>query len=78
MRPRRTAAGLVLGAAGMIASRLAGRRTPERPAPAPAERETEPLQPGERAPTSEEVDLARVELADELARRSARADNSPR
>jgi hypothetical protein len=73
VRPRRrTAAGLVLGAAGMLASRLSGRRD-ESGAPGPA-----PVgDPPDPAPSSEEVERARAELAEELARRSGRADNSP-
>lgn len=68
---RRAAAGLVLGAAGMIASRLSGRRDESEPASAPVG------DPPDPAPSSDEVERARAELAEELARRSARADNSP-
>ena len=65
MTPRRAAAGLVLGAAGMIASRLSGRRMVERaPDAAPP------------PPTGDDIKRARAELAEELARRSARPDNS--
>jgi hypothetical protein len=67
VRSRRAAAGLVLGAAGMLASRFKGRR--EVPAAA--------VEPSEPTHSSEEVERARAELAEELARRSARADNSP-
>jgi hypothetical protein len=74
MRPgRRAAAGFVLTAAGMLASRLGVRRSAEAPEPEP---EPEPLEPdaGERAPSSEEIERARSELSEELARRSARDD----
>ena len=70
MRPgRRAAAGFVLTAAGMLASRLGVRRSVETPEPEP-----ERLEPdaGERAASSEEIERARSELSDELARRSAR------
>jgi hypothetical protein len=36
-----------------------------------------PPHPAEAAHSSEEVERARAELADELARRSERADNAP-
>jgi hypothetical protein len=70
VRSRRAAAGLVLGAAGMIVSRLTGRRTAESRAPEPEH------EPGERAASTEEIERARTELSEELARRSARTDNS--
>jgi hypothetical protein len=56
----------------MIASRLSGRRGAER---RPAQAEA--ADPGELAPSSQEIKEARAELSEELARRSARADNSP-
>ena len=67
MTPRRAAAGLVLGAAGIIASRLGGRRVAERAPDAAAP-----------PPTSTDIKRARAELSDELARRAKRPDNSPR
>jgi hypothetical protein len=68
---RRAAAGLVVGAAGMLVSRLRGRRgAAETPEPEHSRPEVE-LQPGEREPTSEELERARSELSEALARRSA-------
>jgi hypothetical protein len=67
---RRAAAGLVLGAAGMIASRLTGHRASEQQPPPEPQRE-----PSERGPSSDEVERARAELSEELARRAAGADN---
>jgi hypothetical protein len=56
----------------MLASRLTGRRD-ESPSPPPP-----PVgDPSGAEPPSEEVERARAELAEELARRSAHADNSP-
>jgi len=74
MRPRRAAAGLVLGAAGMLASRLTGRREDPAANAAPA---NDPVDPAEATHPNEDVERARAELAEELARRSARADNPP-
>jgi hypothetical protein len=81
---RRAVAGLALGAAGMLYSRLGGRREqpaagepePERkPAPEPEPPpEPEPReQPPEESPA--EVERARSELADELARRATRSNS---
>lgn len=66
---RRAAAGLVVGAAGMLVSRLRGRRDAAE-APEPARHEVE-AEPGERTVPSEELERARSELSEELARRSA-------
>jgi hypothetical protein len=78
MRPRRAAAGLVLTAAGMIASRLSGRREEAAPdAAAPPVDPVDPVDPTEATHSNEDVERARAELAEELARRSARADNPP-
>lgn len=71
MRPRRAAAGLVLGAAGMLASRLTGRQEVPSPTEPPA------TDPAEATHSSHEIERARAELAEALARRTARADNSP-
>jgi hypothetical protein len=67
---RRAAAGLVLGAAGVIASRLTGRRAGEQQPPPEPQRE-----PGERAPSGDEIERARAELSEELRRRAEGADN---
>jgi hypothetical protein len=72
MRPRRAAAGLLIGAAGMVASRLSGRRGAEAQ---PARVEPEPREP---APSGEQIERARAELAEALAHRSAQPDNAPR
>jgi hypothetical protein len=77
MRPRRAAAGIVLGAAGMLASRLTGRREDPAPAVASTNDQVDPADPVEATHSSEDVERARAELAQELARRSARADNPP-
>jgi hypothetical protein len=74
VKPRRAAAGIVLGAAGMLASRFRERREDPPPAVAPGR---DPVDPIEATHSSEEVERARAELADELARRSERADNPP-
>ena len=73
MNPRRAAAGLVLGAAGMLASRLSGRRGSGRPAS--HQTSEPPLDPGERGVPDQEIERARAELSEELARRSAHPDN---
>ena len=66
--PRNAIAGLGLAAAGVVFRRLSGRRQPEAaPAPVPAPAPAEPDQADSAA-----VERARVELADELARRAAR------
>lgn len=68
--PRGAAAGVALAAAGVIYSRLTGRRLPT----SAAQREGlgEPPLEGDRAPTKD-VERARSELADELARRAGGA-----
>lgn len=76
MKPRRAAAGIVLGAAGMLASRLRGRGRGEQSQQPAAEPQPDP-ETGERTPSSDEIERARADLAEELARHSARADNSP-
>jgi len=53
----------------MLASRLGVRRSGETPEPEPAQLEPDA---SERAASSEEIERARSELSDELARRSAR------
>jgi len=67
--PRGAAAGIALAAAGVLYSRLTGRRLPA----AETQREGlgKPPLEGDSAPT-EEVERARSELADELARRAER------
>jgi hypothetical protein len=55
----------------MLASRLTGRREERAPA---VEAANDPL---DATHSNEDVERARAELADELARRSARADNPP-
>jgi hypothetical protein len=64
----RTLAGVALGAAGVLYSRLGGRRKQEP--------QTAPPQPPADAPegkaSTQEVDQARSELSEELARRAAR------
>jgi len=73
--PRRTVAGLALGAAGVLYSRLGGKRSrpqPEKaPGPAPAGEE----HPHEGSASQDELDRARSELNDELARLATRADS---
>ena len=74
MKPgRRTTAGFVLTAAGMLASRLGVRRNQQAPAPAPQQPDAKPAAPdsGERTASAEEVERARAELTEELARRAA-------
>ena len=66
--PRGAAAGIALAAAGMIYSRLTGRR-------AQPHGLGEPPLDGDKAP-SDEVEQARSELADELARLSGQGDRS--
>lgn len=69
MKPgRRATAGFVLTAAGVLASRLGVRRN--QPAP---EQDTPVEEPGaaEGAHSTEEVERARAELSEELARRAA-------
>lgn len=67
MKPgRRATAGFVLTAAGVLASRLGVRRG--QPAPEPPQ---EPDAGTEGAHSSEEVERARAELSEELARRAA-------
>lgn len=73
MKPgRRTTAGFVLTAAGMLASRLGVRRNQQAPAPAhqPDARPAAP-ESGERTASPEELERARAELTEELARRAA-------
>ena len=71
MRPRgRATAGFVLTAAGVLASRLGVRRNQRPPAPQPDAPAPEPESP-ERAASTEEIDRARAELSEELARRAA-------
>jgi hypothetical protein len=75
---RRTVAGLALGAAGMLYSRLGGRRAQQeqdsgQPAPEPAKERERDSHPHEGSASPEELDRARSELSDELARRAARA-----
>jgi hypothetical protein len=78
--PRGAAAGIALAAAGMIYSRLTGRRLGTQP-PAAAETGPDPEQTGlgdpplaaENAP-SEELERARSELAEELQRRAGRGE----
>jgi hypothetical protein len=70
--PRRAMAGLALGAAGMLYSRLSGRR--EQPSPeveAPRKPEEHPHEGGA---SQDELDRARSELNDALARLATRAD----
>jgi hypothetical protein len=64
---RRAAAGLVVGAAGMLVSRLRGRGG-QADAPEPARPVAD--EPDERAHSTEELERARSELSEELARRS--------
>ena len=79
--PRGAAAGIALAAAGMIYSRLTGRRLGSQPAPAAAKTGPDPEPTGlgdpplaeENAP-SEEVERARSELAEELQRRAGRGE----
>jgi hypothetical protein len=76
---RRAVAGLALGAAGMLYSRLGGRRgqqeeTPAKPAPAPAAEPAIDVHPHEGSASPEDLERARSELSEELARRAARAD----
>jgi hypothetical protein len=67
---RRAAAGFVLTAAGLLASRLGVRRATQRP-----EAQLPTPEPHQHEPSSDEVERARVELADELARRSSQGDS---
>jgi hypothetical protein len=73
-KPRRTAAGLALGAAGMLYSRLGGKRSrqnQEPPPPPPPQPQPEADPPPQDASASpEEIERARSELSDELARRA--------
>jgi hypothetical protein len=62
---RSAAASFALAAAGMLYSRLGGRRRPAEPA-------EEAERSGEQPTSSAEVDRARSELADELRRRASR------
>jgi hypothetical protein len=72
--PRGAVAGLALAAAGVVYSRITGRRLGPEPAPSPEPRDLgEPSAQGEDAPT-EAVERARSELAEELARRAERGD----
>lgn len=64
--PGRAVTGLAIGAAGMLYSRLSGRRPQQDQQPKP-QPERQPERP-EVAP--DEVERARTELADELARRA--------
>jgi hypothetical protein len=64
--PGRAVTGLAIGAAGMLYSRLSGRRPQQDQQPSP-QPEPQPERP-EVAP--DEVERARTELADELARRA--------
>jgi hypothetical protein len=70
--PGRTATGLALGAAGMLYSRLSGRR-PQQEQP---KEQQEPQAQEQQTPTPPpevsrgEVERAKSELADELARRA--------
>lgn len=71
MKPgRRTTAGFVLTAAGVLASRLGVRRNQQAPAP---QREPGAAVPesGEPAASTEELQRARAELSEELARRAS-------
>lgn len=71
MKPRRrTTAGFVLTAAGVLASRLGMRRGRQAPAPEPNAAPDAP-DSGERAASTEELERARAALAEELARRAA-------
>jgi hypothetical protein len=74
--PRGAAAGIALAAAGVIYSRLTGRRLGA-PDPGP-DAEPQPRGLGEPPPADaapgEDVERARSELADELARRAAHGD----
>jgi hypothetical protein len=78
--PRGAAAGIALAAAGMIYSRLTGRRPGDQaavaaeaaPDPEPSGLGEPPL--GEENAPSEAVERARSELADELARRAGRRE----
>ena len=67
--PGRAVTGLALGAAGMLYSRLSGRRPKQREpeAPQPEQPQSEQISP--EAPPAE-VERAKTELADELARRA--------
>jgi hypothetical protein len=74
VNPRRTVAGLALGAAGVLYSRLGGKREkpqPETPANAPVGE----VHPHEGAASQDELDRARSELNEELARLATRADS---
>jgi hypothetical protein len=77
---RRTVAGLALGAAGMIYSRLGGKGAQAEPEPgprqAPEPQEHAPeAHPHEGSASPEELKRARSELSEELARRAARVDS---
>jgi hypothetical protein len=64
----RTLAGVALGAAGVLYSRLGGRRKQE---PAETLPPQPPVDAPERTASTQEVDRARSELSEELARRAA-------
>ena len=69
MKPgRRATAGFVLTAAGMLASRLGMRRN--QPAPGPDAPPQEPRPATEGAHSTEEIERARAELSEELAKRA--------
>jgi hypothetical protein len=67
--PGRAATGLALGAAGMLYSRLSGRRPRQEQ---PEQQEPQEQEPPAPAPevSPGEVERAKSELADELARRA--------
>jgi len=80
---RGAAASFALAAAGMLASRLGGRRrrpeavgdvegSPEQHEDSAEQHEGSPEEHGEQAASSAEVNRARSELADELRRRASR------
>jgi hypothetical protein len=69
VNPRRTVAGLALGAAGVLYSRLGGKRDkPQANAPVGENH------PHEGSASPDELDRARSELGEELARLATRAD----
>jgi hypothetical protein len=73
---RRALGGLALGAAGMLYSRLGGKRAEPGPARrAPSAPEPEEQHPHEGGASTEDLRRARSELSEELARRAARADS---
>ena len=63
--PGRAVTGLAIGAAGMLYSRLSGRRPQQDQQPRP-----QPGRPERPEVAPDEVERARTELADELARRA--------